>query len=104
VSFAREGFVFIAIAALVAAGTYALALNRRSWPLWLLAFFLTVVALLVAYFFRDPQRAASRGGQVVIAFEEVERAKRGDRIGSTRFSGLTTGTSSTSKIGERVAR
>ena len=28
-SFAREGFVFIAVAALIAAGTYALALNRR---------------------------------------------------------------------------
>lgn len=55
-SFAREGLVFIATAALVAAGTYALALNRRSWPLWLLAFLLTVIALLVAYSFRDPER------------------------------------------------
>ena len=52
VSFAREGLVFIAIAALVAAGTYAVALNRRSWPLWLLAFALTIVALCVAYMFR----------------------------------------------------
>ena len=55
-SFAREGLVFIAIAALIAAGTYALALNRRSWPLWLLAFLLTIIALWVAYFFRDPER------------------------------------------------
>ena len=53
-SFAREGLVFIAIAALIAAGTYAAALNRRSWPLWLLAFVLTILALWVAYFFRDP--------------------------------------------------
>ena len=52
-SFAREGLVYIAIAALIAAGTYAVALNRRSWPLWLLAFLLTVVTLLIAYFFRD---------------------------------------------------
>ena len=66
-SFAREGLVFIAIAALVAAGTYALALNRRSWPLWLLAFLLTVIALWVAYFFRDPERTGERGEQVVIA-------------------------------------
>ena len=66
-SFAREGFVFIAIAALVSAVTYALALNRRSWPLWLLAFFLTVVSLWVAYFFRDPERTGERSEQVVIA-------------------------------------
>jgi phosphatidylserine decarboxylase len=67
VSFAREGLIFIAIAALVAAGTYALALNRRSWPLWLLAFLLTVIALWVAYFFRDPERTGARGDQYVIA-------------------------------------
>jgi phosphatidylserine decarboxylase len=67
VSFAREGLVFIAIAALVAAGTYALALNRRSWPLWLLAFLLTIIALWVAYFFRDPERTGERSEQVVIA-------------------------------------
>jgi phosphatidylserine decarboxylase len=67
VSFAREGLVFIAIAALIAAGTYAVALNRRSWPLWLLAFLLTIVALWVAYFFRDPERTGPRGDAVVIA-------------------------------------
>ena len=66
-SFAREGLIFIVIAALIAAGTYALALNRRSWPLWLLAFLLTIVALWVAYFFRDPERTGERGEQVVIA-------------------------------------
>lgn len=66
-SFAREGLIFIAIAALIAAGTYALALNRRSWPLWLLAFVLTVIALWVAYFFRDPERTGARGDQLVIA-------------------------------------
>ena len=66
-SFAREGLVFIAIAALIAAGTYALALNRRSWPLWLLAFLLTVIALWVAYFFRDPERTGARGDQLIIA-------------------------------------
>ena len=66
-SFAREGLVFIAIAALIAAGTYAVALNRRSWPLWLLAFFLTIIALWVAYFFRDPERTGPRGDAVVVA-------------------------------------
>ena len=66
-SFAREGIVFIVIAALIAAGTYALALNRRSWPLWILAFLLTVIALWVAYFFRDPERTGERGERLVIA-------------------------------------
>jgi phosphatidylserine decarboxylase len=67
VSFAREGLIFIAIAALIAAGTYAIALNRRSWPLWILAFLLTIITLWVAYFFRDPERTGARGEQVVIA-------------------------------------
>ena len=66
-SFAREGLVFIAIAALIAAGTFAVALNRRSWPLWLLAFLLIIVALWVAYFFRDPERSGPRGDRMLIA-------------------------------------
>ncbi|MCY7379056.1 MAG: phosphatidylserine decarboxylase family protein [Gemmatimonadaceae bacterium] len=66
-SFAREGLVFIAIAALIAAGTFAVALNRRSWPLWLLAFVLIIVALWVAYFFRDPERSGPRGDRMLIA-------------------------------------
>ena len=66
-SFAREGIAFLAVAAAVAAGMYALALNRRSWPLWLLAYALTIVALWVAYFFRDAERTDSRGTQLVIA-------------------------------------
>ncbi|HEU4995928.1 MAG TPA: phosphatidylserine decarboxylase family protein [Gemmatimonadaceae bacterium] len=66
-NFAREGIAFIIIAALIAAGGYALALNRRSWPLWLLAFVLTLLAIWVAYFFRDPERLGERGRQLVIA-------------------------------------
>jgi phosphatidylserine decarboxylase len=67
VNFAREGFLFIAIAALLAAGAYAVALNRRSWPVWLLAFALTLVALWVAYFFRDPERTGDRGERLAVA-------------------------------------
>ena len=66
-NFAREGLVFIVIAALLATGGYAWAINRRSWPLWLLAFVLTILALWVAYFFRDPEREGERGEQLVIA-------------------------------------
>jgi phosphatidylserine decarboxylase len=67
VNFAREGLVFITIAALIAVGAFALALTRRSWPLWLLAFVLTLLALWVAYFFRDPERTGERGGDIVVA-------------------------------------
>ena len=39
-SIAREGLVFVAIAAALTAGAFWLALSRRSWGLWLLAFVL----------------------------------------------------------------
>lgn len=64
---AREGIPFILIAIVIAAGGYTAALMRRSWPLWLLAFLLTVIALWVAYFFRDPERTGERGDTLVIA-------------------------------------
>jgi len=67
VNFAREGLSFIVIGALIALDTFGLALNRRSWPLWLLAFLLTIIALWVAYFFRDPQREGERGDRIVIS-------------------------------------
>lgn len=66
-SFAKEGYVFIATAALIAVAAFILALNRRSWPLWLLAFVVLVVALWVAYFFRDPEREGARGASLVVA-------------------------------------
>lgn len=66
-NFAREGMAFIAIAAIIAVGGYAIALNRRSWPLWLLAFVLTLLAIWVAYFFRDPERTGERGERLVVA-------------------------------------
>ena len=64
---AREGIPFIVIAAALAAGGFALALMRRSWPLWLVAFLLTIVAIWVAYFFRDPERTGERGDALVIS-------------------------------------
>lgn len=66
-SFAREGVSFIVVSALVAAGVFAVALNRRSWPLWLLGFVLAIVAIWVASFFRDPERLGDRGERLVIA-------------------------------------
>jgi phosphatidylserine decarboxylase len=67
VNFAREGLTFIVVAALIALGTFGLALTRRSWPLWLFAFVLMVIALWVAYFFRDPVREGERGDRLVIS-------------------------------------
>jgi phosphatidylserine decarboxylase len=67
VNFAREGRLFMVIAAVAAAVAFALALRRGSWPLWLLAFVLLIVAIWVAYFFRDPERTGERGDRVVVA-------------------------------------
>ena len=66
-NFAREGYVFIAIAAVLAAAALATALAKRSWPIWLLAFVLALLTLWVAYFFRDPERIGDRGDRLVIA-------------------------------------
>jgi phosphatidylserine decarboxylase len=67
VSFAREGLIFLAIGVLLAAVALTAAVVWRSWPLWLVAFVLMVLALWVAYFFRDPERSGERGGGLVIA-------------------------------------
>jgi len=67
VNFAREGWAFIVAATLIAAAAFGVALAKRSWPLWLVAFALTIIALWVASFFRDPQRPGERGDRIVIA-------------------------------------
>jgi phosphatidylserine decarboxylase len=66
-TFAREGYPFIGGATVLALGAYALALGRKSYALWILAVVLTIVALWVAYFFRDPERTGPRGDQFVIS-------------------------------------
>lgn len=66
-SIAREGLVFVAIAAALTAGAFWLALSRRTLPFWILALALLVVALWVVYFFRDPERTGPRGEQLVIS-------------------------------------
>jgi len=67
VTFAREGIPFILIALGLAAVGFTAALMRRSWPLWLVAFVLTVLVIWVAYFFRDPERTGPRGRDLVIS-------------------------------------
>jgi phosphatidylserine decarboxylase len=66
-NFAREGLLFIAIAAVIAAGAFGFAISRRSWALWLAAFVLLLLALWVAYFFRDPERTGQRGASLVVS-------------------------------------
>ena len=66
-NFAREGLLFIAIAADVAAGAFGFAITRRSWALWLAALVVLLLALWVAYFFRDPERTGERGPSLVVS-------------------------------------
>jgi phosphatidylserine decarboxylase len=66
-NFAREGYPFIGIATVLAVAAFALALSRRSWSLWLLAIVITVIALWVAYFFRDPERTGPRAADIIVA-------------------------------------
>ena len=66
-NFAREGLLFIAIAAFIAAGAFGFAITRRSWGLWLAAFVLLLLAVWVAYFFRDPERTGERGPALVVS-------------------------------------
>jgi phosphatidylserine decarboxylase len=67
VSFAREGYVFMGAAIVVAAVLLATALARRSWALWVAAFVCVLIALWVAYFFRDPDRLGDRGDRLVVS-------------------------------------
>lgn len=65
--FAREGYPFMLGAALLAAIAFVMALRLRSWPMWLAAFVITVIALWMAWFFRDPTRVGERGASLAIA-------------------------------------
>jgi phosphatidylserine decarboxylase len=67
VNVAREGLPFIFGALALAVAGFIVALSRKSWPLWLLAFALTVIALWVVYFFRDPERTGERGDKLVVS-------------------------------------
>lgn len=65
--FAREGYPFMLGALAAAALLFTLALRQRSWGLWLAAFVVLVLALWVAWFFRNPDRPGERGDGVAIA-------------------------------------
>jgi phosphatidylserine decarboxylase len=67
VKFAREGLPFIAIAAVLAIVALVFASRRGGWPSWTLTAVMIIVAIWVAYFFRDPERTGDRGERVVTA-------------------------------------
>jgi phosphatidylserine decarboxylase len=67
VKFAREGLPFIAIAAVLAIVALVFASRRGGWPAWALTAVMVIVAIWVAYFFRDPERTGDRGERVVTA-------------------------------------
>jgi phosphatidylserine decarboxylase len=66
-TFAREGRPFIAIAALLAIFAWVLVVARGGLLWTLVALLFSILALWVAYFFRDPERTGERGEQLVIA-------------------------------------
>jgi len=53
VSFSREAYPLLITAVVLAALTFALALRVRSWPIWLAAFGLLMLALVIAWFARS---------------------------------------------------
>lgn len=66
-NFAHEGWPFIGIGIGLVVIAFIAALHFRSWPLWLVAILVTVLALWCAYFFRDPERTGPRGPDIVVA-------------------------------------
>ncbi|HLV25076.1 MAG TPA: phosphatidylserine decarboxylase family protein [Gemmatimonadales bacterium] len=65
--FAREGYPFIALGALLAIAAVAFAASRGSVLSWLAALLFVILAVWVAYFFRDPERTGERGDSLVVS-------------------------------------
>lgn len=63
--FDAAGYPYMLSATGAASLTFALALRRRSWPLWLLGFVLTVGALVTAWSFREPPASSDVLAHVV---------------------------------------
>lgn len=55
---ASEGYPFVIGAVALAVIAFVLALRLRSWPLWLVAFAMLVVAILSGWVFRDAGHVA----------------------------------------------
>lgn len=64
---AKEGVPFIVVSSLLAVAAIALAASTGSPWLWTIAAVLTIVAVWVVYFFRDPEREGARGDRLVVS-------------------------------------
>jgi phosphatidylserine decarboxylase len=64
---AREGYPFIAAAAIPAAVLWGAAALRGGTPLWILATAVTAIALALTAFFRDPERDGPRGPELILS-------------------------------------
>lgn len=64
---AREGYPFIAAAAIPAAVLWGALALRGGTPLWMLATAVTALALALAAFFRDPERHGPRGPELILS-------------------------------------
>lgn len=58
-SLSREGYPLLIAAVVLSALTFAVALRVRSWPIWLAAFGLLLLALLIAWFARTTPLASA---------------------------------------------
>jgi hypothetical protein len=58
-SFTREGYPLLITAVILAALTFGLALRVRSWPIWLAAFALLLLSLIIAWFTRSTTLASA---------------------------------------------
>jgi phosphatidylserine decarboxylase len=67
VKFAREGLIFIGIAGVLALMAVLAAVQRGSALLAILALVVVLLALWVAYFFRDPERSGERGEHLIVS-------------------------------------
>jgi len=55
---ASEGYPFVLGAGALAVIAFVLALRLRSWPLWLAAYAMVLLAILAGWLFRDAGRVA----------------------------------------------
>jgi phosphatidylserine decarboxylase len=67
VTFAAEGRPFIAGGIVLAVAAWGITWQRPTGPFYGTAVALTLVALWIGWFFRDPERTGARGPQFVIA-------------------------------------
>ncbi len=63
----RDGYRFILPAAIVAVSLWVLFARCKCWPYGVGAVLITIVALFVVYFFRDPQRTPPAGENLILS-------------------------------------